>query len=77
MPFSGTGSLCSDSEDDPVNTSSSTSSCKINNISNETNASTITCQIIGNCEFVSIFPSFCMFRCHYVLKKFLKIISDK
>lgn len=53
MPFSGTGSLCSDSEDDPVNntTSSSTTAtnnCKINNIT-ETSATPFSCQIIGNC----------------------------
>lgn len=59
MPLSGTVSLCSDSEDDPVNTTSSSSNaiasnCKSNN-NTETSAATFTSQIIGNCEFVSMF----------------------
>lgn len=64
MPFSGTGSLCSDSEDDPVNTTSSstsTSNCKINNIT-ETSPATFTSHIIGNCEFVSIFLNMMTFK---------------
>lgn len=44
MPFSGTGSLCSDSEDDPVQTSKS----------NSTDSSTTYCSLIGNFEVVSI-----------------------
>lgn len=58
MPFSGTASLCSDSEDDPVNTNSCGSSTNASNCKSSTETSAATYQIIGNCEFVSIFLLF-------------------